>query len=296
MPSTFIAGYDGSDGAREAVRFAVRLAGALGADVHAVTGYAVPRHNFGKGASDGAEAALADDSRAEADLMLADLDEAGLSARSVRPGEPAQALIEAADDADADLIVVGTHEAEGLQRLKLGSTAERVVHGAPCAVSIVPAGSSPGELATVAVAYDGREAAQTALQYGVALAQALKARLVLIAAVEPGTRYEVGQDDERYHAAVTDETDAAAKALPAELDVEVRIVSGDAGEAIVASCEDNVDVLVAGSRAYGPLRATLVGAVSHHLARHATCPVIVVPRQMAQIPAVASGAPVSDGA
>jgi nucleotide-binding universal stress UspA family protein len=287
MPMTFIAGFDGTDGSRAAVRFAIRLAHAIPADVVAVNGYIVPRHVFGKGAADGAEAALAEDSRAEADLTLAGLHEDGVTDRIVRPGEPAQALIEAAEELDADLIVVGTHEAHGVQRLKLGSTAERVVHGAPCAVSIVPYSVGIDELGTIAVAYDGRKPAQTALEYGAALARALSARLVLISVVDPfptGT-VETPGVDEHYQAGVAD---AAAEALRPELDVEVRIETGAPGEAIVAACGDDVDLLVTGSRAYGPAHAALVGSVSHYIAGHTRCPVVVVPRHVRRQPAVAA--------
>jgi nucleotide-binding universal stress UspA family protein len=290
MTSTFIVGFDGSDGARAAVRFATRIAGALRADVVAVNGYIVPRHVFGKGASDGGEAAIADDSRAEADLALAELHEDGVTKRVVRAGSPAQALIEAADELEADLIVVGTHEAHGVERLKLGSTGERVVHGAPCAVSIVPHGVGADELRTVAVAYDGREPAQTALEYGAALARALSARLVMISVVDPFPEGHIEQAgaDEHYQASVTD---TAAEALRPQLDVEVRTESGDPGEAIVAACGHDVDLLVTGSRAYGPVHAALAGSVSHYLAGHSRCPVIVVPRQVRRMPDVA--APVS---
>jgi nucleotide-binding universal stress UspA family protein len=298
MSSTFIAGFDGSDGAREAVRFATHLARALEAEVVAVTGYAVPPHIFGKGASDGADAALADDARAEADRTLSELHEDGVAARVTQAGTPAQALIEKAQDDDADLIVIGTHHPAGPERLKLSSTAGRVVHGAPCPVAIVPSAPRDGHVRTIAVAYDGREPAETALEYGAALARALSARLVLMAVVEqfPGGRWERSEDDGLYHDVLAARADAGAAALPPELEVEVQILTGVPGEAIVDACKDGIDVLVTGSRAYGPVRATLVGGVSHYLAAHAPCPVIVVPRQVAAMPAPRAQSSVGDGA
>jgi nucleotide-binding universal stress UspA family protein len=298
MSSRFIAGFDGSDGAREAVRFATRLARALEAEVVAVTGYEVPPHVFGKGASDGVDSALADDARAEADRTLSELHEDGVAARVPRAGAPAQALIETAQDDEADLIVVGAHHAGGPERLKLGSTAGRVVHGAPCPVAIVPGAPRDGQMRTIAVAYDGREPADTALQYGAALARALSARLVLMAVVEqfPGGRWERSEDDGLYHDALAARADAAADALPPELEVEVQILTGVPGEAIVDACKDGIDVLATGSRAYGPVRDALVGSVSHYLAAHAPCPVIVVPRQVAAMPAPRARSSVGDGA
>ena len=49
-------------------------------------------------------------------------------------GPPALTLIEAAEEGNYDLIIMGTHGRTGLPRLVLGSTAEKVVRGAPCAV------------------------------------------------------------------------------------------------------------------------------------------------------------------
>jgi nucleotide-binding universal stress UspA family protein len=297
MPPTFIAGFDGSDGSRAAVHFASRLARAVAADVVAVTGYVVPSHVAGKGASDGAGAALAEDSRIEAERTLAELQEDGVAQCIARPGGAAQALVEAADDLGAELIVVGTHEAKGVQRLKLGSTAERVVHGAPCPVAIVPYSVGASAPKAIAVAYDGRAPAQTALAYAAGLARLFSARLALIAVAEPfgDGHWEGHGADSRIASPIVDAADAAAEALRPELEVEVRTEVGAPREAIIAACTDDIDLLVTGSRAYGPLHATLVGSVSHHLAAHSYCPVIVVPRQLNQVDAIMAGTSVMPG-
>jgi nucleotide-binding universal stress UspA family protein len=289
---TFIAGFDGSDGSRAAVHFATRLARAVAADVVAVNGYVVPTHIAAKGASDGADAALADVSRAEAQRTLAELDEEGVAQRIARPGGAAQALIEAADNLEAELIVVGTHDAQGIQRLKLGSTADRVVHGAPCPVAIVPYSVGVPAPKAIAIAYDGREPAQTALAYAAALARLFSARLALIAVAEPFAdgHWEGHGTDSRFVSPIVDDADAAAEALRPELEVEVRTEVSAPREAIVAACTDDIDLLVTGSRAYGPLHATLVGSVSHYLAAHARCPVIVVPRRLKQVDAILTAA------
>ncbi len=55
----------------------------------------------------------------------------------VRRGRPAHAIVQLAVDLDADLIVLGTHNRKGIQRLVLGSVAETVVHQARCPVQVV---------------------------------------------------------------------------------------------------------------------------------------------------------------
>ena len=55
------------------------------------------------------------------------------------------------------------------------------------------------------------------------------------------------------------------------------LLTGDAAE-LLAEHSRHVDLLVTGSRGYGPARAVLAGGVSGRLLRSAQCPVVVVPR------------------
>jgi nucleotide-binding universal stress UspA family protein len=64
---------------------------------------------------------------------------AGVQAKVVQ-GKAADAVIKAAADAKADLIVMGTQGRTGLSRLLLGSTAEKVLRQSPVPVMTVPAG------------------------------------------------------------------------------------------------------------------------------------------------------------
>ena len=55
----------------------------------------------------------------------------------LRAGTPYREIVEAADEHNADLLVLGTHGRTGLSRLLIGSTAERVMRQAPCPVLVV---------------------------------------------------------------------------------------------------------------------------------------------------------------
>ena len=58
---------------------------------------------------------------------------------------------------------------------------------------------------------------------------------------------------------------------------EGRLLDGDPTDALIGESE-TLDLLVAGSRGYGPVRAVLLGGVSRALVRDAACPVVVSPR------------------
>ena len=74
-------------------------------------------------------------------------------------------------------------------------------------------------------------------------------------------------------------------AVPAGVEAEASVVSGEPAEVLVDAAGDDA-ILVLGSRAYGPLRRVLLGSVSRAVVRTARCPVLVHPR----------GVPVDDAA
>jgi nucleotide-binding universal stress UspA family protein len=54
-----------------------------------------------------------------------------------REGDPAEVIIELANEQQADLIVVGSRGLTGIKRFLLGSVSNKVSHHAPCSVMIV---------------------------------------------------------------------------------------------------------------------------------------------------------------
>jgi nucleotide-binding universal stress UspA family protein len=70
----------------------------------------------------------------------------------------------------------------------------------------------------------------------------------------------------------------ALETLPRELRASGQVLSGRAAKLLVSKAEEGVDLLVTGSRGYGPSRRVLLGSVSSKLARSAPCPLLVVPR------------------
>jgi nucleotide-binding universal stress UspA family protein len=262
MPLTYIAGYDGTDASRAAVEFAVELARAELAEV--VVAQVRPF-------------SAAQDTH---DALLQEFDIAGIGRRVLLSGSPAQALHDLAIREGASLLSVGVTHHGPLGRLAPGSVGAKLLHGAPCSVATVPARSVTGPLRTIAVAYDAGPEARRALRCAERLAARLEAGLVLIGAYELppfagpalAASWDLGPE---MRDAFAGELREAAAGIPG---AEVRLLDGPAGPSIAAATQDGIDLLVAGSRGYGPVRSVLLGGTSHHLADHAHCPVLVVPR------------------
>ena len=144
---TILVGTDGSAPAEAAVDHAIGLAAALSARLVIVSAYEpVTKAAVGGASVRGGEEAWNSPSHAAA---LALLESAGGRARAAgvlrvesdaRQGHPADAIIDIAEEKEADLIVIGHQGLRGAQRFLLGSVSTKVSHHAPCSVLIVRAG------------------------------------------------------------------------------------------------------------------------------------------------------------
>ena len=76
---------------------------------------------------------------------------------------------------------------------------------------------------------------------------------------------------------LTELEDDARRRLGSLADVDAEVVLGIPGEELAAFGE-RLDLLVVGSRGYGPMRRLMFGSTSNHLAGHARCPLLVLPR------------------
>jgi nucleotide-binding universal stress UspA family protein len=141
MGDSIVVGTDGSETAKQAVSEAVRLAKALSAPVHVVSAYQ-PMLAKVTGAPEGAAKVwqpLPDDQvegildQAVAGVRLAGVD---ATAHAVRK-DPADALLEVADQVGASMIIVGSKGMHGARRLALGNVPNKVSHRARCNVLIV---------------------------------------------------------------------------------------------------------------------------------------------------------------
>jgi nucleotide-binding universal stress UspA family protein len=212
--------------------------------------------------------------------------------RVVEAASAARGLASALETEGAGLGVVGATARGAVGRAVVGSTAERVVHGAPCPVAVVPHGFDGGTLESVGVAYTQTQEGEQALRSAYALAHAAGAQLRVITAIheDRGTIMMVHGSD-MYRSNLYGERAAADHRIAVEqtvakaveevggdaIEAEINLVYGDPAESLLPFT-GNLDVLVMGSRAYGPQRAVLLGGVSRHVTAASHCPVIVLPR------------------
>lgn len=211
--------------------------------------------------------------------------------RLIEASSAARGLHVALEDEGVGLAVVGATSRGAVGRALVGSTAERVIHGAPCPVAVVPHGFAGGELTTIGVAFTSAPEGEQALRSGVLLARAAGASLRVISVLneEMGTMgaHRAGAREAevlpeeiaaQHRIGAADSLEAALKEVGGgDLNAEVELVYGDPAETL-AGFTGNLDLLVMGSRAYGPQRSVLLGGVSRRLTAMAKCPVIVLPR------------------
>ena len=278
-----VVAYDGSASAEDALSLALRLRDPAGG--HLMLGCVLatrPWHRPGRSAS-----AAAED---EAKAMLAEARvriPAGIAvAVSVTASSsPARGLTELAETDQADLIVVGS--AKGAVpdgRIGLARTAGRLLAGAPCAVAVAPPGLRESDpFHHIGVAFDDSAEAAAALKAGYMIARDDGSAVTLFSAL--GDVVDPGRSD-ILHArlAIQERLDAAAESAPPGVNPRTVFLRGAAGPTIADACDGVVDLLICGSRSYGPVQRALLGSVSEELVARARHPVLVIPRQPENAP------------
>lgn len=279
-----IAGIEDSPRGQDAAALAGEVALACGAEVLAVCAYPydddpAAHYNFAMRAP---LRDAADETLRRLCTPLSTI--ATVRRRSIADVAPARALLTAAADTDAALIVVGSSHEGFSGHVLPGNTGTHLLDGAPCPVVIAPQGYRLRPHRTegrVGVAYDGSPTARAALRAGARYAQAAGHSLRVITvftrdvAAPPGLHVPAGylRVSEDARSAARDELERAVAAIPG---AKPAFVTGDPAVELARESEF-AELLVIGSRNYGPAPAVLMGEVSGRLVATASCPVLVVP-------------------
>jgi nucleotide-binding universal stress UspA family protein len=204
--------------------------------------------------------------------------------RQVICDRAAPALLAAA--AGASLLVVGARGLGGFRGLLLGSVSQHCLHHAPCPIAIIrDDGARSTEHERIVVGVDGSATARHALRWALDEAEARVASVDVVHAWH--APYPVGfpLGPVTFDAGIfeNEARDIIDRAVEPEVatrttlrPVERILVDGGAAAAILETAK-GADLVVVGSRGLGGFGGLLLGSVSHHVAHHVSCPLVVVP-------------------
>jgi nucleotide-binding universal stress UspA family protein len=281
-----VVGVDGSPQQPDALQLGARLAGREPGSL--TVAYVYPWSKW----SERLGTAYARTEREQAEAILAaarrHLGELPADLRPIPALSAPRALHALAEELVADAIVLGSSHRGPAGRATLGGTADRVMSGAPCPVAVAPRGyAADGDaLRRIGVAYDGTEDSRVALAWAEALAARTGGSLTLVTVVEPVTAgiyppaaafgYAELKEDMRRDC--RRRVDAAVASLPARTQATSMVLDGPRVVHSICDAAAGFDLLVVGSRGYGPLGRLLTGSVSRGIVHHSEVPVVVVPR------------------
>ncbi len=268
-------GVDGRRGGRDAIALARQLAGP---DAELTLA-----HVFGVDGMVGRGSAMAipfEQDAAER-LLREERDLAGLDASLVTAAYvvPGRGLHELAEERSADLLVVGSSRHSLLGRALIGDDARAALNGAPCAIAIAPRGYAQSARAwhTFGVGYDGSPESKSALNAARELAQRYDGTVEAL--------WVVSLQDVRDERPLPTDWPATADELVSRYSKLLRTLPGVEGNAVyggpgeeLARLSQRVDLLLVGSRGYGPVQRVFHGSVSSHLLGHSACALVVLPR------------------
>lgn len=279
-----LVGFDDTDGGRDALELTRVLAASSGQEAGSLVVTVLFNDplppEFAPMPVEEAEAAEA--ALEQAKQALPGLD---VETRVYGGGSAAAILTRLAEEEDFDTIVVGSPHHGKIGRVVLGSVAMSLLSGAPVDVAVAPKGYAAAQqdtLREVAVAYDGSAEAKAALSRAESLARTSSAKIKLLTVVTPPVATPVMVPG-TYSPESPPEPDKVIRegleSVDRGLAAETTRLDGDPALELLRACEkEDVDLLVLGSRGYGPLTRVLLGSVSRKVAGDAPCPVLVVPR------------------
>jgi nucleotide-binding universal stress UspA family protein len=291
--SRILVGYDGSPHADDALALARVLAAAGGQEI--VLAQVVPWEPLVLGAVpvDELRQHFEERERAAMEELQRVADRYGVAAEAGPGTSPAQGLQELSDELDPELIVIGSSHRSRAGQVLAGNIGLRLLNGLDRPLAVAPAGYAErdGRLGTIGVGYDGSPESQLALQAAGRVASVTGAEIELIAATAPDAAlmphpwafgWGAGTTRDDIDERMRGRLESAAGGLPHGVSHSERLQTGSAAGVLLEATR-YLDLLVMGSRGYGPGRRLLLGSVSGHVVREAHCPLLVVPRSVERV-------------
>ena len=200
--------------------------------------------------------------------------------RPIESASVARGLHEVADEEGISLVVIGSTHRGAVGRVVIGSVGEVLLAGAPAAIAVAPKGYAERDarsMETVSAGYNGMAEGRAALSTAAALAKEAGAKLRAIA-VHEGPIHERHSLKPKHSQGgpLAERLDQTLAELGIT-DAEQMVLDGSAAGCLAEACGDT-DLLVIGSRSYGPIHHALLGSVSAKLMRSCPVPLLVLPR------------------
>ena len=219
----------------------------------------------------------------------------GISAHTrIATGIPSEEVLSVATGEDPDLIVVGTRGKTGLAHVLLGSTAERIIRGAPCPVLAAraqPDGEEqavgkrrdPSHLERILAPVDFSDCSLDSLEYAALVAQRSKAALTLLHVLEP---ISYGLDFTFPHRAKRESikaghtkrlSDLVSALASVGVPSEFLLLGGLPTDSILDAARTQLaDLIVMGTHGRRGLSHALFGSIAESVLRKSSCPVLMV--------------------
>jgi nucleotide-binding universal stress UspA family protein len=282
MTGTLTVGVDESEGAGDALRWAVDESSIRHASVVAILAWGwIDQH------TDPVAEFNPDYSATDADTALEHV-----IARSVPRGVsptierrvvcdlPARALLDAA--ADSDMLVVGARGLGGFRGLLVGSVSQHCVHHATVPTVVVRNPRAEPGAAGVVVGIDGSTGAQRALSWAAEAARLRSTRLIVVHGYDlpligAYPRFTPTYDEGLLSRSASQLLDNAIDSIDTNgLDI-APVVSSDGAARSILRCAADADLVVVGSRGLGAAQRWLLGSVATQVLHHAPGPIAVIP-------------------
>ena len=282
-----LVGVDGRQGGRDAIALASEMVGHGGKItlLHVHDGLLRPTHAVTPGM-------VEEEREAAGRLLEQESRTARVSARllEVESLHPGRALHERAEEQRADLIVVGSCRRGAFGRAMLGDDTRAALNGAPCAIAVAALGyATHPQLARIGVGYDQSPESKAALDAARELGAAKGATVRALEVISIPSQAYAGFISPAAVEDIDADVKQADERLSKQLDgVQAKAVWGLTGEEL-AAFGDELDLLVVGSRSFGPIKRLILGSTADYLERHARCSLLVLPRAAIEDQLAAAG-------
>ena len=214
----------------------------------------------------------AEDAKAHLDAIIAEAERQGVrSTPLIRSGDsPHREIVSAAEELNADLIVMGQQGRRGLARMMVGAATVRVIGSAKCSVLSVPVGAGMWQN-RILLGTDGSRFSDAAAVSAAKIAHCCAAPVTVVSALVP-SHSERRQQEGREAVART-----VAQLRQEGVDVEGVALPGEADDVIIKLAEEKgADLIVVGTHGRTGFGKVLLGSVSERVIGKAKCAVLVV--------------------